>query len=141
MPPLCWISSTCLEKTAFDRTWLAFSRGKSKPSKLKKISSTKAKKAETSEQGDAHFKVVLPKPLSRNRRELDRDTEPEGRRQGHNTRPDDGVSFLQRLNPSLNAPVHLQITVQAGNNLEPEHLIKLVFTTLPDAGSVQGQLV
>jgi hypothetical protein len=71
---------------------------------MKKIFSTKAKKTETSEQGDAHFKVVLPKPLSRNRRELDGATESEGRRQGHNTRPDDGVSFLQRLNPSLNAP-------------------------------------
>ena len=77
MPPLCWISSTCLAKTAFDHTWLAFSRGKSKPSKLKKISSTKA---ETSKEGDAHFRVVLPKPLCRNRRELDGATEPEGRR-------------------------------------------------------------
>src|ERR687893_2219748 len=95
MPPTCWTSSTCLARTAFDRTWLAFSRGKRKPSKMKKISSTKAKKTETSEQGDAHFKVALPKPLSRNRHELDGATEPEGRRQGHNPRPDGvGVGAL-----------------------------------------------
>src|SRR3712207_8638609 len=57
-----------------------------KPSKMKKISSTKAKKTETSEQGDAHFKVVLPKPVSRNRRELDGATEPEGRRRSEERR-------------------------------------------------------
>ncbi len=62
---------------------------------MKKISSTKAKKTETSEQGDAHFKVVLPKPLSRNRRELEGATEPEGRGQGHNPRPNGvGVGAL-----------------------------------------------
>ena len=64
---------------------------------MKKISSTKAKKTETSEQGDAHFKVVSPKPLSRNRRELDGATEPEGRRQGHNPRPDGLVWELSSM--------------------------------------------
>ena len=64
---------------------------------MKKISSTKAKKTETSEQGDAHFNVVSPKPLSRNRRELDGATEPEGRRQGHNPRPDGYGTLRHRL--------------------------------------------